>query len=117
MKTASMFRKAPFKPVPSPGLRLSGKKQYGSVGPTLNTGPTTRNQIVLSDAKAARLKNESFGRVTAKKLADLMAENESENQPLNLSTPQPFLLIADIRPRSEYNRLHIRNGHLISVVT
>lgn len=104
MRTASVYKRN------ASGVVAGGPKErklakvpnrYSSVQHVINTGATVRDIEVLSDAKAARLRAELFGRITGMQLA------------ARLRTASPPLLI-DLRSPEDFAQGHIANGAFIS---
>ena len=143
MQAAKPFKK---KTQPAPKYdpaKLPRTTKYDHIEGKLKTGPTVKDMEVLTDARVAKVRNEIFERVSAKKLNQMLAATLNEyddpisndenlqytNQPSKSLTqqsdngleptsapkkPQEDFLLLDLREESEYEKFHIRKGELKS---
>ena len=87
MQSAKLYKSKPQSQQNIDPLKLSKNPKYDNVKAKLNTGPTVRDVELLTEARAAKLNQEIFKRISAKKLNTLLSRNE-ENQSMYLPSTE-----------------------------
>lgn len=77
MQSAKFIKSKPKEQLKYDPSKLPRTTKYDHIEGKLKTGPTVRDVEMLTDARVAKVRNEIFERISAKKLNQILALNDA----------------------------------------